>query len=66
MKMKTEKLYYEDMFRKECEATIIAIKDNRIICDKTVAFPEGGGQIGDCGYLIYDNGKFAYRVFHCI
>ena len=56
--MKTEKLYYEDMFRKECEATIIAIKDNKIICDKTVAFPEGGGQIGDCGYLIYDKGKY--------
>lgn len=55
--MNTQKLYYEDMLKKECTATIIAIEKNKIICDKTITFPEGGGQIGDRGYLIYDNNK---------
>ncbi len=55
--MKTKKLYYEEMFRKSCEAVIIGIKDNRIICDQTVAFPEGGGQIGDIGHIICEDGK---------
>lgn len=55
--MNTQKLYYEDMLKKECTATIIAIEKNKIICDKTIAFPEGGGQIGNSGYLIYDNNK---------
>ena len=53
--MITEKIYYEDMYKKECDATIIAIEDNKIICDKTIAFPEGGGQIGDCGQFICDD-----------
>lgn len=56
--MRTEKIYYADMFKKECEATITDVQDNKIVCSRTVAFPEGGGQIGDCGYIIYDGDKY--------
>lgn len=53
--VKTKKLYYEDPFFSSCHATIVDIKENKIILDQTVAFPEGGGQIGDKGKL-YVNG----------
>lgn len=55
IKIKTRKLYYEDMFLKECEGTVIDITDNGIVFDQTVAYPEGGGQIGDRGILVINN-----------
>jgi alanyl-tRNA synthetase len=48
---KTEKLYYRDPFLKKCEATILDIQDKGIVLNKTVAFPEGGGQEGDRGTI---------------
>lgn len=53
----TSKLYYENPFLKKCEATIEAIRSGILILDKTVAFPEGGGQEGDRGEIILPNGK---------
>lgn len=50
--MKTRKLYYEDVFLAECDAIVTQINDKGIVTDQTVAFPEGGGQIGDTGILI--------------
>ena len=47
----TKKLYYDDVFLSKCVASIIDIKDNAIITDQTVAFPEGGGQDGDTGVI---------------
>lgn len=59
--MRTEKLYYEDYFLKECEATVIAVGKQGVVCDQTVAFPEGGGQEGDRGFLIInENEKIAF------
>lgn len=52
----TKKIYYEDFFRSSCDATVVAIEDNKIILDQTVAFPEGGGQQGDYGTLVLENG----------
>lgn len=50
--MKTEKLYYENPFQTSCEAFLVKKVENGLIFNKTVAFPEGGGQIGDVGTLI--------------
>lgn len=49
--LKTTKIYYQDSFLNHCEAIVTAIQENRVILDRTISFPEGGGQIGDRGYL---------------
>jgi len=52
MKM-TEKLYYHDFYITETIAKVIEIDlEKGIVFDKTIAFPEGGGQEGDQGILI--------------
>jgi alanyl-tRNA synthetase len=57
---KTEKLYYNDPFLSKCSATVTHIDTNKIYLDKTVAFPEGGGQIADTGTLIVNNKEIPF------
>ena len=52
----TEKLYDTDSYLKEFQATVVSCEQKnettwRITLDKTVFFPEGGGQTGDSGWL---------------
>lgn len=51
----TKKLYYDDTWMRECEATILSCKKAEdgyaVLLDKTVIFPEGGGQPSDTGML---------------
>ncbi len=49
--MSTIKQYYIDPYQKEVEATVVAITPKGLILDRTVAYPEGGGQPGDCGVI---------------
>jgi len=56
----TTRLYYQEPYLSCCEATIIDIIDNKIVLDKTIAFPEGGGQEGDRGILIKDDIKINF------
>jgi len=52
----TKKIYYEDQYLTECKAIVVkVIKDKGVVLDQTVAFPEGGGQEGDKGYLVINN-----------
>ena len=51
----TEKLYEQDSFLKECEATVeeceTAPEGYAIVLDRSVLFPEGGGQLSDTGAI---------------
>lgn len=56
----TIKKYYEDEFLSGCTSKITAILQNEpggIVCESTVAFAEGGGQEGDAGVIIRENGE---------
>lgn len=50
--MKTEKIFYKKPYLICCEAKVIEKTNEGVIFDKTIAYPEGGGQIGDSGVLI--------------
>ena len=53
--MTTEKLYFQDSHRSVFDARVLSCepwKDGwRIVLDRTVFFPEGGGQYADPGFL---------------
>ena len=48
---KTEKLYYKKPAIKEFEAVVLGVEGKYVILDRTAFYPEGGGQVGDTGYL---------------
>ena len=47
----TRKLYYEQVDLHETEATVRSVEGDLVITDRTVLFPEGGGQVGDRGWI---------------
>lgn len=49
--MTTEELFRDDANRLSCEATITAVGEGGIELDRTVFYPQGGGQAGDAGVL---------------
>ncbi len=53
--MKTIRLYYEDAYIKEFNATVLSCDSVKngfaVLLDKTAFFPEGGGQKSDEGFL---------------
>ncbi len=57
MQKYTQKIYYDYPFLSQIEAKVIDIKDDSIVLDKTISYPEGGGQEGDRGVFVLENGK---------
>lgn len=53
----TEELFREDAYAKSCEATVVGASDDGVILNRTVFYPEGGGQPGDTGTLSLADGK---------
>jgi len=48
----TELLYLKDSYMKDFEATIVNVEGKNVFLDKTVFYPESGGQIDDRGKLV--------------
>lgn len=53
----TIKLYQQDVYQRHTEAVITAVRENGIITDRTVFFPEGGGQSSDIGIITRPENK---------
>lgn len=53
----TEELFREDASLLECEARITAVDERGVQLDRTVFYPQGGGQAGDRGVLLMPDGQ---------
>ncbi|OIO25709.1 alanyl-tRNA editing protein [Candidatus Micrarchaeota archaeon CG_4_10_14_0_2_um_filter_55_9] len=47
----TRKLYWEDAYAKEFNATVTGVGNGFVVLNQTLFFAEGGGQSGDTGFL---------------
>jgi len=53
----TEEIFRADAYQKSCKATVTAVGEAGIELDRTVFYPEGGGQPGDRGILRLADGR---------
>ncbi|MGE0095022.1 MAG: alanyl-tRNA editing protein [Alphaproteobacteria bacterium] len=53
----TDELFREDAYLKSCEARVMSVDEAGIRLDRTVFYPEGGGQPGDTGVLRLADGR---------
>ena len=69
----TSALYLEDSYLKECDATVVSVKDGKyIVLNRTIFYPRGGGQPWDAGTISRANrtynvvyvGKFSGEISH--
>ena len=58
----TKKLYYEEPSVVEFEATVLDVIDDSVVLDRTLFFPEGGGQPADTGVLTIKDESMALNV----
>jgi misacylated tRNA(Ala) deacylase len=52
----TEELFRDDARLVDCTARVVAIDERGVRLDRTVFYPHGGGQAGDAGELVRDDG----------
>lgn len=62
--MNTIKLYNDNVYLSECTATVTDVTEKGVILDRTIFFPEGGGQSSDIGTLINFSDETTYPVTH--
>lgn len=53
----TDELFREDAYLKSCEARVVSVDEAGVRLDRTVFYPEGGGQPGDTGMLRLADGR---------
>jgi len=73
MTIRTTALYLKDSYLKECDATVVSVKEGKYaILDQTIFYPKGGGQPWDIGKIIRQDetynvvyvGKFSGEISH--
>ncbi|MGB5131402.1 MAG: alanyl-tRNA editing protein, partial [Steroidobacteraceae bacterium] len=55
--MATELLFRDDAYLKAAVARVVAARDGYLELDRTIFYPLGGGQPGDTGFLVRENGE---------
>src|SRR4051812_49572847 len=50
-------LFRDDAYLRSTAARVVAVHDNGIELDRTLFYPLGGGQPGDTGTLVLDDGR---------
>jgi misacylated tRNA(Ala) deacylase len=61
----TQELFREDSRLRECEARLLSVDERGIRLDRTVFYPQGGGQAGDAGEL-HLNGGVRMVIAHTV
>lgn len=51
----TEPLFRDDPYLQSCSATVLHSEGSCVVLDRSVCYPRGGGQPGDCGRLVAEN-----------
>lgn len=55
--MPTELLFRDDAYLKTATARVVGVQNGQVELDRTIFYPQGGGQPGDSGQLIRENGE---------
>ena len=53
----TQELFRDDATLQRCDATLLAITEAGLVLDRTVFYPQGGGQAGDAGVFTLADGR---------
>ena len=53
----TDELFRDDAYLTEVPARVVSCDARGIVLDRTVFYPRGGGQAGDCGALVREDGS---------
>ena len=54
--MTTETLFRDNSYLRETRATVVSAGERGVVLDRTIFYPQGGGQPGDRGVLVLDDG----------
>ena len=53
----TELLFRDDAYLRTATACVVAVNERGITLDRTIFYPMGGGQVGDSGVVVRENGE---------